>query len=1200
MSVVLFYIPLIQSGHERRPMKKTYHTKKTLLLWMLAATIAMTPITSATPPAVRAQETNDVEATEISLAYTSNITVDTEGSRLCISGEADTTYHVPVNITASCTVILNHACNSADITIADGVDAKILLRGTNALHDICALGGSATHVSICGTSVNDMLTANNIACSDGGSTATGAEVLIENCTVACTNLACGGDGKDTPTDGGTTVIAGASPGSNASPCVTVRSADLTVNGNLACGGDGQQSVGSWSVTASDGGSSGAVVIDSSRVTVSGNVSMGGKGGNGSTGSSNYNSKAGDTKSASPVTIRNHSIVNVSGNVASQQNLPKASNGGKQAGLHGVTVTVCDSELMAKDIASGGDGHEQVIYNVYSGSGSGYEIYGSAGGNGGTLIADRARITCETAVCGGKAGEYQNYTMDIYGNKSGDYNCVQHPRDGNGGVVRSDNSDLTITDAAGKKGNRWDGYANASSYSECVFLGGTLRGTVYGSVVTTDMTSILKGGFVADKDIRNSEESSCAACVLQTGTDMGSQTVQICANALTGTVTLDDSGSIHTYLSVGKQSLKLSGASMYAGTYMVRRAASNNIFQMRVCGKICVDHGGAEITKDAYTYQDETCSYSGAYTVTGHSEDAILTVASGKHRLILQDTSFDTLNVKGASEVVLQPEGLARIGTINVESGAALFVEGIGEIYADAGGFSAGECHGVLHNDAGARIYPVTILFEEPGTYRIKLNEEELTVRTDEAGLAYFLLAEGDYDLCIDREPFYFLADLSVTSAQQLAQADLTLCADISRGDLVIEDHAVTLGEDRVQSDADVCVIKSTDEAHDVYVEKKDAVITFEDPAADLQVHLPQDFEGQLCNTSGVPLQVITVHTGYPDQKLTLKLDGQEYVITTDSEGNFSFLAAAGSHSMEITIDGTTYRCVHPFFVSESETGSYSIADDMTSDPDTLQGTDTDTNINTGASIGTGTDKDKETDRDTGHDTNAGGKDPGTGADNSGGSSQTSDSSAGGNGQTPSSSAGNSTPASKDLPATPPAIISPVRTAPSIFLRSSLKGISMLSADEKNTYKLYTRKKIRFTVTREADTDYYYKILRRGQKNSQGQWKKLGTNTITVSGNAHSAKGQRIVFKAVNEAGSTVQETTGFVIDTRRPDIDGVKNGVFYRKRRSIRVSDNCGSCDVRLNGKKVKQSLIIQKRGIYLLTASDPAGNQRTVLFALL
>lgn len=1186
-------------------MKKKCHTKKQLVLWLLVTAVTFSQVRSQIPFAVHAQETEDIEASEntegveeteeaeISLAYVSNVTVDTEGSRLRIYGEENTTYNVPINITANCTVILDNVSDTADLTVADGVNAEILLRGTNALHNICAQGGSATQVCIRGESDGSTLTANNIACPDGGSAATGAEVLIENSTIICANLSCGGNGKDTAYKSGSATVASASPGSNASPCVTIRSADLTVNGNLACGGNGLQSTGTWSAATSHGGTSGEVIIDASRVTVSGNVSMGGKGGNGGMGSTYYSCTAGNTKSASPVTIRNHSTVTVSGNVSTQQDLPQVSNEGSQSGLHGVTVTVSDSVLTAKDIASGGNGHVQVHYDAYSGSGSSYNIYGTAGGNGGTLVADHADITCETVVCGGNAGDYMSYTVDIYGTKSGDYECVHHPLDGNGGEILSDNSKLTITSIGCEKGSRWNGYANASTHKNSTFLGGTLKGTVYGSIITTDMTSILEGGFMADTDIRNSEEASCAECVLQTDEDMCGQTVQVFANDLTGTAILDDTGNLHTYLSVGKQELRLNGAVIYAGSNMVKRSVPLNVFQLAPYGKICVDQSGAVITEHAYTYLGESYSYNGDYTITGNSENAEISVESGRHHLLLHDTFFGTLNVKGTSEVILQPDEHASIDTINVDSDAVLTVAGIGEIYADSGIFSVSECNGILQNEDGSRMFPVEMVFELPGTYHLKLNGEELTVETNEDGVVYFLLAEGNYDLQVACEPFYFYGNFPVVGKQQIEQTDLSLYADISKGDLVIEDHTVSLGDDRIQSNANVTVIQSTDEAHAVYVEKKDAMLIIDDPKADMQIYLPEGFEGQIENTSGTAVQLVTISTGYPDQELTLKLDGQEYVITTDSEGNFPFLATGGNHSLEITIDDTTYRSVHPFCISGSATGSYSIADDMTDDPDAA--TDTDTDAGTDTDQGTNTDPDTNADPDTNTDSGTD-VDPGTNTDSGtdsgsgatsrvsgGGSSQPNVSSAGGSGQTSTSAAVAST------------IVSP-----SISMQASLKGISMLSAKAKNTYKLYTRKKISFKVTREADTDYYYKILRRGQQNSEGQWKKLNADKITVSSSSNSAKGQRIVLKAVNEAGSTVRKTTGFVIDTQKPAVEGVRNAGFYQKKRTICISDNCGSCEVRLNGKKMKQRFSIQKRGIYLLTASDPAGNQRTVLFAML
>ena len=128
-------------------MKKSFHTKKTFVLWMLVTAVTFSGMTSQIPHAVHAQETNDIEESAISLAQASNITVDTAGSVTRIYGNETTTYHVPINITASCTVILDHVYDSADLTVANGAHVEIRLRGTNALHDICARDRKSTRLN---------------------------------------------------------------------------------------------------------------------------------------------------------------------------------------------------------------------------------------------------------------------------------------------------------------------------------------------------------------------------------------------------------------------------------------------------------------------------------------------------------------------------------------------------------------------------------------------------------------------------------------------------------------------------------------------------------------------------------------------------------------------------------------------------------------------------------------------------------------------------------------------------------------------------------------------------------------------------------------------------------------------------------------------------------------------------------------------
>ena len=59
---------------------------------------------------------------------------------------------------------------------------------------------------------------------------------------------------------------------------------------------------------------------------------------------------------------------------------------------------------------------------------------------------------------------------------------------------------------------------------------------------------------------------------------------------------------------------------------------------------------------------------------------------------------------------------------------------------------------------------------------------------------------------------------------------------------MIGDPGIILGEAQLLTNAVVTVIQSTDEIHDIYVEKKDAVLTFESTNANMGIYLPEDFD----------------------------------------------------------------------------------------------------------------------------------------------------------------------------------------------------------------------------------------------------------------------------------------------------------------------------------------------------------------------
>lgn len=1409
------------------------------------------------------------EDAAVSLAYVSSVTADQEGSILRIYGSPEEIYHNQISVTANCTLILDHIKNEADLTVAEGREVRIILRGNNQLANIRATGGDTTLVRITGEA-GGTLNVGDIACSAGGTAQTGANVSIENCSVFCRNLGCGENGADTSRWEGSASMAYATPGSSASPKITVRDSNLSVSGNMACGGNGVRATGTWSATTSSGGYSGAVEISGSYVTVGGNLSIGGKGGMGELGSSYYNCKAGDTRSSSPVTITDNSSVNVAGNVATQPDLPGYSNAGTQNGLHGVTVTVTDSSLSAKDIASGGAGHTQVRYSVYSGSGASYDICGTAGGNGGVLIADHAVINCERAVCGANAGEYQNYEVSQYGTQSGDVESARHPQDGRGGSIRATDSTFTIKNCAAAKGSRWDRYPNPSVYGDSTLIGGTLTGTVYANVITTDMTSILGGGFAAS-DIRNSEEASCAKCVLKTDEAIAGASVHIAANSLGGTVTLGSDGSMTTYLGIGKETVKITGAGVYSGTFMVKRSETLNVFQLDPYGIINVSYGGAVIKNHSYTYTNETYDYDGDFTVRGDSKDAAVTVEEGVKRVVLEGTSFDTLNVKGSSVVTLVLTGESHIRAIQVEENATLIIEGDGSLFTDYLGNEHGasgkieinsgdvhvgelgggegskevvirdpskvdveESHVPLRDGDGNLLYPLELVLGNPGTYTLRFNDVPETVVLDEdTACVRKLLAAGTYAIEVEREPFCFRGNVTIREAQRIYLDDLTLYVDTSKGDIFIRDGEVACGADAIKTDAEVRIIQSGENTHPVHVEKKTASIILDGVSPDIQIYLPEDFEGMIRDADKRPIQVVTVQTGFAKKELTLHLDEKAYVLTTNEKGNLSILTGRGMHRFGLTIDGLTYRCPDEVSISVTEhvvrlsdmvlvwdvsigdifitdegftangqsgdyAGAYlivqsatdgavgmvtadrrdavlllseevdellqvktaegftgSISKDHTSlyplvvatnctksavkvSLDGHEGilqTDEDGKLYLVATQGThalavttekatailsvsvgpggaavsfdellaleitGLEKNHtvtitvgetttevETDEDgschilvdpstkeilvtddgkterypvvdgtlgepqpyepTKPNPGTGSVDTenpgGTGGGNTGGSGGTGGGT-GGNGGGTGGFGGQSTADGApggEQDKEPADGIEAVDKSdrlnlltilsgrykdgirkihqmkqdsssggdaqdgkhaasgkPKISITSSLKSVRLVAPRKKNTYKIYGRKAVRLTVRREKNTDYYYKIARQGKHHSVVKWKVLNGKTITVKAAPY---GQRVFIRAVRDGKTTIKKTTGFVVDTAKPTIKGVKNAAIYKNTRMVLISDSSGITSIKLNGKNMPEQFLVKKRGFYRLVVTDKAGNKKQVFFALI
>ncbi len=912
----------------------------------------------------------------VSLKYVDVVAANTAGSVLRVYGDADTTYSKSINISANCTVVLDNVKTTGNINVSAGVTATIILRGSSRVSNISALG-SKTQVNIEGEDGSGSLTTSNIAYASGQSkdvaAQQGANVSIKNCTVVCSSL--GSSGNGTAWTEGTYPAAYGAAGGSASAQITITNATVSVSGSMACGGNGAATTGYYSVKSgaggnagkvkitgsyvsvggsmacggagsgsnigymggsySDGGKSATVEIDSSDVTVKGSVAIGGRGADGTTWS--YNGSAscftgGASQASSNVTITNGSNVNVSGNVATAQ---ARSSFNVQAGLNGATVTVKDSKLTASDIGSGSAGGT----TSYSASSGGSTTGGSAGGAGGSLIAVNAEITCKTAVNGADAynGSYA-YTYN-YG--------TNYCYDGKGGYLNLKNTVLNTTGNVGQRGTVNAANEYKGAYSDSYIMGGTVKGggTVYGGVITTDLTSFIVSKLSVGTDIRNSEEASLAKCTFNTTEDMADKKVSATANNLSASnILLNETGQWSTYLAVGKESVKLTGEGVFSGTYMVKRSASLNVFTLDSYGIVDVTYDSAVVYADHYEYIGETYEYAGEYIVRGTSNTSDITVKEGIHSISMTDVTMDTFTVKSGAKVTLTLNGANVIRAVNVESGAILTVLGTGSLNAKSvgnekgssgdislesgdyniekmgssdgsGNISLGEKTEIevgeltvnLKDADGKNLYLIDFVVSESGNYILKIGKdsETIVVKTGEHGFSK-MLQEGTYEVEITKGELKYRGTIVADACQEIYLDDLPLYVDVSKGNIEINDDSIKVGSNTYLSNADVILIQSG-EAHSVTINKKDAYVTLDGVAPNVQIYLPDDFNGIIADAAGAPIQVVKVHTPFVNKTLELILDGKSYSVTTNAEGDFTFTAVCTEHEIEIKTGGASFK-----------------------------------------------------------------------------------------------------------------------------------------------------------------------------------------------------------------------------------------------------------------------------------------------------
>lgn len=98
------------------------------------------------------------------------------------------------------------------------------------------------------------------------------------------------------------------------------------------------------------------------------------------------------------------------------------------------------------------------------------------------------------------------------------------------------------------------------------------------------------------------------------------------------------------------------------------------------------------------------------------------------------------------------------------------------------------------------------------------------------------------------------------------------------------------------------------------------------------------------------------------------------------------------------------------------------------------------------------------------------------------------------------------------------------------------------------------------------------------------------------------------FKVSSDGSHTVLATDAnknvtkivFTIDTKKPIVKGVKNQKTYKKKVTLKFSDNTGIKSVKINGKKSStKKVTLKKKKKYTVKVTDKAGNTTTVKFKI-
>lgn len=185
-----------------------------------------------------------------------------------------------------------------------------------------------------------------------------------------------------------------------------------------------------------------------------------------------------------------------------------------------------------------------------------------------------------------------------------------------------------------------------------------------------------------------------------------------------------------------------------------------------------------------------------------------------------------------------------------------------------------------------------------------------------------------------------------------------------------------------------------------------------------------------------------------------------------------------------------------------------------------------------------------------------------------------------------------TPSSTTVVSTPnTANSAPIVTNSPITINANNNKITTATNE---TYKIYTNKNVVLTINAVSASAIKYQVVTKGTNVSDTAWKDVTNNKIIVS----KTKKPSIVYIQYTDANGMVQtiHTNGFTIDKKKATVN-VKKNKTYKTGKKVTFKDASGIKSAKLDGKKIKSGVKVQKKGTHTLVVTDKAGNKTTIKF---